>query len=55
VNIALYSQAAEPSRENEDFAAAAPGATVLLDGAGVAGAETGSPSGPARELWSTSY
>ncbi|MFF3411391.1 hypothetical protein ACFYW8_35425 [Streptomyces sp. NPDC002742] len=55
MNVALGSQSAEPSREKEDFAAAAASAAVLLDGAGVAGAETGSPSGPARELWSTSY
>ncbi|MGW3912979.1 integrase [Streptomyces sp. NPDC005070] len=41
MNVALGSKPAEPSRENEDFAAAAPGAAVLLDGAGVAGAETG--------------
>ncbi|MFG2730744.1 integrase [Streptomyces canus] len=41
MNVALGTQSAEPGRENEDFAAAAPGAAVLLDGAGVAGAETG--------------
>ncbi|WEH16936.1 protein phosphatase 2C domain-containing protein [Streptomyces sp. VNUA24] len=36
-----------PDRENEDFAAAAPGAAVLLDGAGVGGAETGCTHGVA--------
>ncbi|WP_062642092.1 hypothetical protein [Streptomyces maremycinicus] len=41
MNVALASLPAEPGRENEDFAAAAAGAAVLLDGAGVAGAETG--------------
>jgi hypothetical protein len=41
VKVALGSQPADPGRENEDFAAAAFGAAVLLDGAGVAGAETG--------------
>ncbi|MEU1517215.1 integrase [Streptomyces sp. NPDC005811] len=41
MNVALGSQPADPGRGNEDFAAAAPGAAVLLDGAGVAGAETG--------------
>ena len=41
MNVALGSQPAEPGRENEDFAAAASGAAVLLDGAGVAGADTG--------------
>ncbi|WP_432033186.1 integrase [Streptomyces antibioticus] len=41
MNVVLDSQPAEPGRENEDFAAAAPGGAVLLDGAGVAGAETG--------------
>jgi hypothetical protein len=41
VNVALASVPAEPDRQNEDFAAVAPGAAVLLDGAGVAGAETG--------------
>ncbi|MEU1512972.1 integrase [Streptomyces sp. NPDC005811] len=41
MNVVLDSQPAGPGRENEDFAAAAPGAAVLLDGAGVAGAETG--------------
>ncbi len=47
MNVALGSQAAEPGRENEDFAAAAFGAAVLLDGAGVAGAETGCVHGVA--------
>ncbi|MGA5557417.1 integrase [Streptomyces lavendulocolor] len=41
MNVALASAPAEPDRQNEDFAAVAPGAAVLLDGAGVAGAETG--------------
>lgn len=45
MNVVLGSQSAEPSRENEDFAAAAPGAAVLLDGAGVAGAGTGCAHG----------
>lgn len=45
MNVALGSQPAEPSRENEDFAATAPGAAVLLDGAGVAGADTGCEHG----------
>ncbi|MEV5144494.1 integrase [Streptomyces sp. NPDC052727] len=47
MNVALGSQAADPSRENEDFAAAAFGAAVVLDGAGVAGAETGCVHGVA--------
>ncbi|SMF70998.1 Protein phosphatase 2C [Streptomyces sp. Amel2xC10] len=37
----------QPGRDNEDFAAVAPGAAVLLDGAGVAGAETGCTHGVA--------
>lgn len=41
MRVTLASLPAEPGRENEDFAAAAPEAAVLLDGAGVAGAETG--------------
>ncbi|MFF3502184.1 integrase [Streptomyces sp. NPDC003247] len=41
MNVVVDSEPAEPGRENEDFAAAAVGAAVLLDGAGVAGAETG--------------
>ncbi|MFI9420094.1 FtsK/SpoIIIE domain-containing protein [Streptomyces werraensis] len=41
MNVALGTLPAEPDQQNEDFAAAAPGAAVLLDGAGVAGAETG--------------
>ncbi|MGW3662702.1 integrase [Streptomyces sp. NPDC005141] len=45
MNVALASLPAEPGRENEDFAAAAAGAAVLLDGAGVAGAETGCTHG----------
>ncbi|MGW5610168.1 integrase [Streptomyces sp. NPDC003753] len=47
MNVTLGSQPAEPERENEDFAAAAFGAAVLLDGAGVAGAETGCVHGVA--------
>ncbi|MGY4745178.1 integrase [Streptomyces sp. ATMOS53] len=45
MNVALGSLPAEPGQQNEDFAAAAPGAAVLLDGAGVAGAETGCTHG----------
>ncbi|MEV5520435.1 integrase [Streptomyces pseudogriseolus] len=41
MNVALGTLPAEPDQQNEDFAATAPGAAVLLDGAGVAGAETG--------------
>ncbi|MFJ8114092.1 integrase [Streptomyces sp. NPDC096132] len=41
MRVALGSLPAEPGGDNEDFAAAASGAAVLLDGAGVAGAETG--------------
>ncbi|NSL43445.1 integrase [Streptomyces sp. 8P21H-1] len=41
MNVALGSLPADPAQGNEDFAAAAPGAAVLLDGASVAGAETG--------------
>lgn len=41
MRVALSSLPSEPGQENEDFAAVAPGAAVLLDGAGVAGAETG--------------
>lgn len=41
MNVVLGTLPAEPDQQNEDFAAAAPGAAVLLDGAGVAGAETG--------------
>ncbi|MEU3611570.1 integrase [Streptomyces sp. NPDC006872] len=47
MRVALASLPAVPGRENEDFAAAAPGAAVLLDGAGVAGAETGCTHGVA--------
>jgi predicted aconitase with swiveling domain len=47
VRVALASLPAGPGRENEDFAAAAPGAAVLLDGAGAAGAETGCTHGVA--------
>jgi hypothetical protein len=47
VNVALGSLPAEPGRENEDFAAVASGAAVLLDGASVAGAETGCVHGVA--------
>ncbi|MFI5470523.1 integrase [Streptomyces cacaoi] len=45
MNVALASLPAEPGQANEDFAAAAAGAAVLLDGAGVAGAETGCTHG----------
>ncbi|WP_416986099.1 integrase [Streptomyces sp. T028] len=45
MNVALDSQAAGPGQENEDFAAVGPGVAVLLDGAGVAGAETGCTHG----------
>ncbi|PNV34137.1 integrase [Streptomyces sp. DH-12] len=38
---------AEPGRQNEDFAAVAPGTAVLLDGASVAGTETGCVHGVA--------
>ncbi len=41
MNGVLGTLPAEPDQQNEDFAAVAPGAAVLLDGAGVAGAETG--------------
>ncbi|MFJ3193824.1 integrase [Streptomyces griseoviridis] len=47
MRVTLGSQPAEPGRENEDFAAVAPGAAVLLDGAGVAGADTGCAHGVA--------
>ncbi|MFI7499591.1 integrase [Streptomyces sp. NPDC049687] len=47
MNVALGTQSAEPGRGNEDFAAAAPGAAVLLDGASVAGAQTGCKHGVA--------
>ncbi|WP_416967448.1 integrase [Streptomyces sp. 4F14] len=47
MSVALASVPAEPGRENEDFAAVAPEAAVLLDGAGVAGAETGCTHGVA--------
>jgi hypothetical protein len=45
VRVALGSLPAEHGQENEDFAAVAPGVAVLLDGAGVAGAETGCTHG----------
>ncbi|MEU9923777.1 integrase [Streptomyces griseoluteus] len=47
MRLALATQPADPERENEDFAATAPGAAVLLDGAGVSGAETGCTHGVA--------
>ncbi|MFI9727212.1 integrase [Streptomyces sp. NPDC052092] len=47
MRVALATLPAGPERENEDFAAAAPGAAVLLDGAGVGGAETGCTHGVA--------
>jgi hypothetical protein len=47
VRLALGTSPSTPDGENEDFASAAPGAAVLLDGAGVAGAETGCTHGVA--------
>ncbi|MEU2181838.1 integrase [Streptomyces thermolilacinus] len=47
MSVALASLSAEPDQQNEDFAAVAPGAAVLLDGASVAGAETGCVHGVA--------
>ncbi|GAA2914070.1 integrase [Streptomyces mexicanus] len=47
MSVDLATLSASPGRANEDFAAAAPGAAVLLDGAGVAGAETGCTHGVA--------
>ncbi|MEV8563343.1 integrase [Streptomyces sp. NPDC051917] len=47
MRVDLATLSADPGRENEDFAAAGPGAAVLLDGAGVAGAETGCTHGVA--------
>ncbi|WP_055713650.1 protein phosphatase 2C domain-containing protein [Streptomyces torulosus] len=47
MRFALATLPAEPDRENEDFAAAAPGAAVVLDGAGVGGGETGCTHGVA--------
>jgi hypothetical protein len=47
VRVDLATLPADPERENEDFAAATPGAAVLLDGAGVGGAETGCTHGVA--------
>ncbi|GGQ01874.1 hypothetical protein GCM10010233_17580 [Streptomyces pseudogriseolus] len=47
MRVALGTSPSAPGGENEDFAAAAPGAAVLLDGAGVAGAETGCVHGVA--------
>jgi hypothetical protein len=47
VRIALATLPADSGLGNEDFAAAAPGAAVLLDGAGVGGAETGCTHGVA--------
>ncbi|MDX2936367.1 integrase [Streptomyces ipomoeae] len=47
MRVTLATLPAQPDRENEDFAAAAPGAAVLLDGAGVGGAETGCSHGVA--------
>jgi hypothetical protein len=47
VRITLASRPAKPERENEDFAAAGPGAAVLLDGAGVSGTGTGCSHGVA--------
>ncbi|MGW5304558.1 integrase [Streptomyces griseoluteus] len=47
MRFALATQPADPERENEDFAAVATGAAVLLDGAGVGGVETGCTHGVA--------
>jgi hypothetical protein len=47
VRTALATLPADPDKENEDFVAAAPGAAVLLDGAGVGGAQTGCTHGVA--------
>ncbi|MFD3731457.1 integrase [Streptomyces sp. NPDC058632] len=47
MRVGLGSLPAEPGRENEDFAATAPGTAVLLDGAGTSGAETGCKHGVA--------
>ena len=47
MTIALVSLPALPDMPNEDFAAASFGAAVLLDGAGVAGGETGCEHGVA--------
>ncbi|MFE0331697.1 integrase [Streptomyces sp. NPDC058960] len=47
MKVALGSLPSKAGKENEDFAAAAPGAAVLLDGAGVADAETGCVHGVA--------
>ncbi|MGW1322680.1 integrase [Streptomyces antibioticus] len=45
MNVALASLPSKPGQANEDFAAAAAGAAVLLDGVGVAGADTGCTHG----------
>jgi hypothetical protein len=45
--VRLSTSPSTPGGENEDFAAAAPGAAVLLDGASVGGAETGCVHGVA--------
>ncbi|WP_129308178.1 protein phosphatase 2C domain-containing protein [Streptomyces sp. L2] len=47
MRFALATLPADPGRENEDFTAVSPGAAVLLDGAGVGGAETGCTHGVA--------
>ncbi|MFJ9262770.1 integrase [Streptomyces bacillaris] len=47
MRVALASLPADPDGSNEDFAAAASGAAVLLDGAGVGSAETGCTHGVA--------
>lgn len=39
MRVAMTSTAARPGRVNEDFAGAVPGAAVLIDGAGIPGAE----------------
>ncbi|MFD9096425.1 integrase [Streptomyces collinus] len=47
MRFALATLPADLERENEDFAASATGAAVLLDGAGVGGVETGCTHGVA--------
>ncbi|GGS92464.1 protein phosphatase 2C domain-containing protein [Streptomyces chromofuscus] len=47
MRFTLGTSPSTPDSENEDFAAAAPDAAVLLDGAGVGGAETGCVHGVA--------
>ncbi|WRZ91975.1 protein phosphatase 2C domain-containing protein [Streptomyces sp. NBC_01007] len=47
MTISLASLPAAPDAPNEDFTAASPGVAVLLDGAGVAGGQTGCKHGVA--------